>query len=104
MSAPSNSSPHPQRPTMSVPHARVPIRSTTFDHEGWMRAQQQRQKPELEILSEGSPVVEPGAFESEVVLVGAGPNTRLTVVCPPPPKASPPSKYSRVSEIGINLD
>lgn len=37
-----------------------------------MRVQQQRQRPELEILNEGSPIVE-------------------HVACPPPPKASPPS-------------
>ncbi|KAF8607325.1 hypothetical protein BDV93DRAFT_520196 [Ceratobasidium sp. AG-I] len=72
MSAPSNSSPHPPRPTMTAPHTRAPIRSTTFDHEGWIRAQQQRRNPELEILSEGSPAIE-------------------HVACPPPPKVSPPS-------------
>lgn len=55
---------------MSGPHSRVPIRSTTFDHEGWMRAQQQRQRPELEILSEGSPIVEHGTSKSEMLAAG----------------------------------
>ncbi|KAG8766469.1 hypothetical protein FRC12_006865 [Ceratobasidium sp. 428] len=55
---------------MSRPQFRAAIRTTTFDHEGWIRAQQERQRSELEVLGEG--VVE-------------------HVVCPPPPKASPPS-------------
>ncbi|KAJ1301110.1 hypothetical protein OPQ81_003526 [Rhizoctonia solani] len=47
---------------MSLPHPRVPIRTTTFDHEGWIRAHQQKSQP----------LAEP-------------------VTCPPPPKPSPPS-------------
>ena len=86
---------------MAFPHPRAPIRSTTFDHEGWMRAQQQRRNPELDVLREGSPVVEHGTSESAVLLAKTGPNVRFTVVCPPPPKASPPSKCHRVSEIGV---
>ncbi|CAE6433745.1 unnamed protein product [Rhizoctonia solani] len=47
---------------MSLPHPRVPIRTTTFDHEAWIRAKQQREQP----LGEH-------------------------IACPPPPKPSPPS-------------
>ncbi|KAG8711618.1 hypothetical protein FRC08_015676 [Ceratobasidium sp. 394] len=55
---------------MMRPQPRVPIRTTTFDHEGWIRVQQERQRSELEVVSGG--VLE-------------------HVVCPPPPKVSPPS-------------
>ncbi|KAG9119696.1 hypothetical protein FRC07_005146, partial [Ceratobasidium sp. 392] len=43
---------------MTRPQARVPIRTTTFDHEGWIRMQQERQRTELEVVSEG--VIEHG--------------------------------------------
>ncbi|KAG8685746.1 hypothetical protein FRC09_014553, partial [Ceratobasidium sp. 395] len=55
---------------MSHPQFRAAIRTMTFDHEGWIRAQQERQRSELEMSGEG-------VFEH--------------VVCPPPPKVSPPS-------------
>lgn len=45
---------------MTVPHPRAPIRSTTFDHEGWIKAQQQRQRSDLQPVTEGSLVVEEG--------------------------------------------
>ncbi|ELU39633.1 hypothetical protein AG1IA_06337 [Rhizoctonia solani AG-1 IA] len=43
---------------MSLPHPRLPARTTTFDYEGWMQARQEHKNH---------------------------------VVCPPPPKPSPPS-------------
>ncbi|KAB5590361.1 Transmembrane protein [Ceratobasidium theobromae] len=64
------SQPH-SHSTMTLPHPRLPARTTTIDHEGWVRLQQQRQEP---------------AIESSLV-VGY-------VACPPPPKLSPPSVLS----------
>ncbi|KAG8743293.1 hypothetical protein FRC10_012256 [Ceratobasidium sp. 414] len=40
------------------PQPRAPIRTTTLDYEGWVRAQQERQRSELEVVSEG--VIEHG--------------------------------------------
>ncbi|QRV98906.1 hypothetical protein RhiJN_26925 [Ceratobasidium sp. AG-Ba] len=55
---------------MARPQARVPVRTTTFDYEGWMRARQERTEVGSEVLGDG-----PVEY----------------VACPPPPKASPQS-------------